>query len=360
MLVLVGTNTSDAKHVSRGIYATRLDMNTGGFSPPILAAAIPNPVFLALVQTDHGQWRVYSTTESTALVAAFQVDPSSMSAPLIPIVSSAAVDAIQRFQPVHLAIDATGHIAAVAHYVHGFVASLPLGADGVVGVPVLHPQKGTLGPHSSRQDASHPHSVTFSNDYRFVYACDLGLDRIFIYSVDVDRGALSLCDSVPTVPGSGPRHSCVSRDGIFLYVINELNNTITVYEREPAKGLLREVQTISTLPNDFSGSSISAEIRVHPNGHFLYASNRGHDSLAVFARDSEQGTLRLIDHVHAGGAHPRGFTLTADGAWLICANRDSNNIVSFRVDDKSGRLTATGHSVVVPMAICVLPVTDPL
>jgi len=155
-------------------------------------------------------------------------------------------------------------------------------------------------------------------------------------------------------PGAGPRHGKFSADGKFLYVINELNGTIAPYDSDPATGALVPKPPVSTLPEDFTGQNTTAEIRIHPNGRFVYGSNRGHNSLAVYARNPNDGTLKRIQLIPSGGAHPRNFSLSPDGNWLVCANRDTDNLVVFKVDSHTGLLTATGKSVTVPRAVCVL------
>jgi 6-phosphogluconolactonase len=211
---------------------------------------------------------------------------------------------------------------------------------------------GKLGPNQARQDKPHPHSVTFSPDGHFAYVCDLGLDKIFCYRLDAS--ALVPAGEFATAPGAGPRHSKFSADGKFFYVLNELDGTIATYACDPATGALTAKQAVPTLPEGFTGNNTCAEIRLHPNGRFVYGSNRGHDSIAVFARNPADGTLKRIEIVPSGGGHPRNFALSLDGAWLVCANRDSNNLVVFKVDPVTGRLTATGHTAKVPQAVCVL------
>ena len=245
--------------------------------------------------------------------------------------------------------------AAVISYHGSQVASFPLAADGKPGaLASLITHTGQLGPNTKRQDKPHPHSVTFSPDNRFVYVCDLGLDRIFQYRLDPVTAQLTPAGETATQPGAGPRHSKFSTDGKFFYVINELDSTVAAYSAEAAGGALKPVQTISTLPPGFTGENICAEIRLSPDGRFVYGSNRGHDSLAVFSRDQVTGRLAPVEIVSSGGKHPRNFNLSPDGRWLICANRDSDNIVVFKVDAATGRLSPTGQPARVPQAVCVL------
>jgi len=352
LLIFVGTYTPK-DGASRGIYAVRLDPTTGALSAAELAAETPNPTFLAWHPTQRALYALGvgpdSAGQATGGAVAFSYDATTQR--LAPLNARGAGSSLM----AHVAVDATGRLLVTASYHGGFLATFPLNTDLTLGERNgQHPTTGQLGPRTARQDKPHPHSVTFSPDNRFAYVCDLGLDRVFVYAVDPARATLTPAGEFPTAPGAGPRHSKISADGRFLYVIDELGSTMTVFARDAASGALRALQEISTLPADFKGESICAEIRLHPNGRFVYGSNRGHDSLAVFARDPEHGTLTLVQIVPCGGKHPRNFNLSPDGRWLVCANRDSDNLVSFAVDANTGRLTATGHTTTVPQAVCVL------
>jgi 6-phosphogluconolactonase len=259
----------------------------------------------------------------------------------------------------HLVADATGRMLVTVSYNAGYVASFPLGADGRLGpVASFIPQTGPPGPNPLRQEKPHPHSATLSPDNRFVFVADLGLDRVFAYRLDPAAGTLAPHDPafIAVEPGSGPRHTKFSQDGRFFYILGEIDGSITVCAYDDARGAGTPVQHISTLPAGFkvTDPDRAAEIRIHPNGRFVYASNRGHDSIAVFSRNFADGTLALVEFVPCGGKHPRNFALSPDGAWLVCANMDSDNLVSFKVDPASGRLTPTSHTTAVPKPVCVL------
>lgn len=352
LLIFLGTYTP-AGSDSRGIYAVRLDSATGALSEPILAAETPNPTFLA--------WRpdgrtLYALSESGTVggkpggaLTAFRYDPASGSLTRLNTEPTGGISL------AHVGIDATGRTAAVISYHGSQVASFPLAADGRLGARItLIKHTGQLGPNSKRQDKPHPHSVTYSPDNRFVYVCDLGLDRVFAYRLDPATATLTAAGETTTQPGAGPRHSKFSADGRFFYVINELDSTIATYAVNPATGGLTALQIVPTLPAGFTGESICAEIRLSPDGRFVYGSNRGHDSLAVFARDAATGTLTPVEIVPTGGKHPRNFNLSPNGRWLVCANRDSDNVTVFARDAATGRLTATGRALKVPQAVCVL------
>jgi 6-phosphogluconolactonase len=351
LTIFVGTYTPK-DGASRGIYAFEFDPATGAFSGLSLAAEAPNPTFLAWHPSRRALYALGvgpdASGQTTGGAIAFSYDaPTKKLAPLNARGAGASM--------AHLAVDTTGRLLVTASYHGGFLATFPIGDDLKLGERSgLLPTQGTLGPRTARQDKPHPHSVTLSPDNRFAYVCDLGLDKIFVYAIDAARAMLTPAGEFATAPGAGPRHSKISADGRFLYSIDELSSTITTFARDTASGALTRIASVPTLPEDFKGENTCAEIRLHPNGRFVYGSNRGHDSLVVFARDPERGTLTFVQRVPCGGKHPRNFNLSPDGAWLVCANRDSDNLVSFRVDATTGHLTATGHVAAVPQAVCVL------
>jgi 6-phosphogluconolactonase len=351
LTIFVGTYTPK-DGASRGIYAIELDAATGAFGAPTLAAETPNPTFLAWHPSHRALYALGvgpdAAGQTTGGAVAFSYDAATKK--ITPLNARGAGASM-----AHLAVDVTGRLLATASYHGGFLATFPIGDDLTLGERNgHHPTAGQLGPRTARQDKPHPHSVTFSPDNRFAYVCDLGLDKIFAYAVDAARATLTPAGEFATAPGAGPRHSKISADGRFLYTIDELSSTITTFTRDIISGDLTLIASVPTLPDDFQDENTCAEIRLHPNGRFVYGSNRGHDSLVVFARDPEHGTLTFLQRIPCGGKHPRNFNLSPDGAWLVCANRDSDNLVSFRVDATTGRLTPSGHVVTVPQAVCVL------
>jgi 6-phosphogluconolactonase len=351
-LIYIGTYTPK-DGASKGIYAINLDLATGQLSEPTIAAEILAPTFLA----SHPNGRVlYSLAEvrdsegkSTGGAAAFAVDPKTGA--LAPLGERSSLGG----STSHLAVDRTGRMLLTVSYGGGQITSFSLDEEGRIGprVSVAMPT-GTTGPHTKRQDKSHPHSLTISPDNRFVYVCDLGLDTIFVYAIDPATATFVAAGEFATQAGAGPRHSKISDDGKFLYVINELGNTLAVYARDLDSGALSPLQSETTLPLDFAGENITAEVRIHPTGRFVYGSNRGHDSIAVFSRDLYTGSIALIETIPCGGKHPRNFTISPDGQWLVCANRDTNNVTVFKIDSETGRLTDTKQSVSVFQAVCVL------
>lgn len=354
-VALLGTYTGNAATDSRGIYAVRLDAETGALSTPELVAELSNPEFLAL----HPDGKVvYALTQVPApggkkagAVAAFALEPGPVR--LTPL----NVESSGRGQFCHLAVDATGRMVVAASYGDPYVASFPLAADGRVGpVARVLDQTGPLGPQRPRQDAPHPHSVTLSPDNRFAFVANLGVDRVFAYELAPETGGLAPHDPAFTAiaPGAGPRHTKFSPDGNSFYVLDELDNSVTACRYDAVRGIAEPFQRVSTLPDDFNGKSTASEIRIHPNGRFVYSANRGHNSIAVFARDAATGALVQVETVPTGGQQPRNFSLTPDGAWLLCANQATNNLTVFKVDARTGRLTPTPHTAQVSKAVCVL------
>lgn len=343
-LIYLGTYT---RSTSKGIYAVHLDSRTGALSEPTLVAETANPSFLAL---SPDRSHLYAVSESSTMAVPFAVDAAT--GRLTPL---QAQDAGGK-APCHLVVDHTERTLVLAHYHSGIVAALPIQPDGMLGAPGSIIQHTGRSVHPSRQEAPHVHSVTLSPDNRFVIVCDLGLDRVFTYALDPASARLTpaAVPFVPTAPGAGPRHAAFSPDGRFVFVINELASTLVTYGYEPATGTLTPLDTQSTLPPGFTGESTTAEVRVHPNGRFVYGSNRGHDSIAVFAFDAASGRLTPLEHVPTGGKNPRNFALSPDGAWLVAANQNSDSLHVFRVDPATGRLTATDRAARVPMPVCVL------
>ena len=352
LIIFVGTYTNK-ENASRGIYAVKFDQTTGAFTQPVLAAESRNPTFLKLHPNGQVVYAVGENDQVNGLpgggAEAYRFDrPSGKLAPL-------NTEPTGGMGCCHLETDTEGRVLILASYGGGEVTAFPLKADGRIGARTSKAtQTGKPGPHRPNQDKPHPHSITISPDGRFVYVCDLGLDKIFIYRLDVAAATFTTAAETSTAAGAGPRHAKFTPDGKFLYVINELNSTVTPYACDPTSGALAPRQTVSTLPAGFTGTNSCAEIRLSPDDRFVYGSNRGHDSIAVFSRNQTDGTLTLVEIVPSGGKHPRNFNLTPDSRWLVCANRDSNNLVSFRVDAATGRLTPSGQTVTLPSPVCVL------
>jgi 6-phosphogluconolactonase len=353
-LVFVGTYTT--KTESKGIYAYEFDADTGKLTPKGVAAETPDPSWMAV---HPGGKYVYVANEAgkTSMVSVFAVDAKGGKLTLLNQMPSLGED------PCYLSFDKSGKYVLVANYTSGNVVVFPIGADGKLGAATANVRdEGKLGPNKERQDSPHAHWVETSWHNLFTYVADLGLDRVLIYEFDAATGSLTPPVS-PLVghksesplftslsPGTGPRHVVLSRHGKFMYVLGELQSTVTVFFYDNRQGDV-EIQRISTLPSGFSGRNDAAEIAIHPNGKFLYASNRGHDSIAIFSIDHTKGTLTFIAHVPTGGKEPRHFAIDPSGKFLLAENQLSNNIVIFKIDRATGGLTPTGQVVEVPSPV---------
>lgn len=343
--LFIGTYTRDS---SKGIYALQLDPATGALSAPVVAAETKSPSYLTL-SPDRRFLYAVSETEEMAVAFGVEADRATLR-PLQTPQSSGGV------APCHLVVDRTDRALLVANYHTGIVASLPIRADGTLGPPGSVIQHTGSSVNPTRQSSPHIHSVTLSPDNRFVLVCDLGLDKIFTYRLDPAGATLApgTPPFVATAPGSGPRHAAFSRDGRFVFVISEMGATLVTYAYDAATGTLSPRDTQSTLPSGFAGENTAAAIRVHPNGRFVYGSNRGDDSIAVFAFDEEKARLTLVEIVPAHGKAPRDFALSSDGAWLVAANQSSDSLTVFRVDAQTGRLTHVAATATISMPVCVL------
>jgi 6-phosphogluconolactonase len=345
-LLFLGTYTRTRE--SKGIYCAWLDRASGRVGPVELAAPATDPAWLT--QSPDGRF-LYAIHASPGQAIAFRIDGTT--GRLTPLPGDPAASTVN--PPSHLAVDANGRTLLAANYRDGYVSRMAIRADGTTGPAAFIRHEGR-GPHPTRQDRPHPHSVTVSPDNRHVLVADLGLDRVYTYALDDDPTALTPAQPpfVATAAGAGPRHSAFGADGRHVYVINELNSTIDVHAFDSAHGALTLRQTVSTLPADFTGENIPAEIRVHPNGRFAYGSTRGHDSIASFAIDAASGRLTCIGFTPTGGRNPRNFALSPDGAWLVCGHQDTPRVTVFRLDPATGQLAPTDHFAEVPAVVCVL------
>jgi len=256
----------------------------------------------------------------------------------------------------YLDIDSTGKTILVANYSSGNVASLPVKADGSLGEPSAFFQHEGASVNPKRQKGPNAHSIIVSPDNRFAYAADLGIDQILCYRLEAAAGKISKNadhSSTALAPGSGPRHLRFHPNGRYLYAINELLNTITLFDYDADSGKLTEKQTIATLPQDFEGTSHTADLKITADGKYLYGSNRGHDSIAAY-RIADDGQLTLIEMVPSLGKGPQNLAVTADGKWLLCANMPGNNVVIFAIDSASGSLKPVGDPIESKMPACIM------
>ncbi len=331
--------TKERNGHGEGISVYRVDAASGTWTHVQLLPGIVNPSFLTL---DRRHRFLYSAHGDGGEATAFQIDPQSGHLRLLNRQSTGGKNGVR------LIVDPTNRFLVVANYSSGTVAVLPLNPDGSLGpLSDLVSLPGQPGPHRSRQDASHPHDTVFDRGGRFVAVPDLGLDKVFVYKLDVARGKLVANDPpfVTARPGAGPRHVDFHPSKPYAYVINELDSTIATYRFDAGRGELTPLQVIPTLPPAFIGNSSTAEIAVAPSGRFLYGSNRGYDSVAIFAIDEGTGVLAPVGWESTQGKTPRFFTLDPSGTFLHAANQDSDTIVTFRVDQATGKLAPAGHVV---------------
>jgi 6-phosphogluconolactonase len=349
--VYVGTYTQEGS-TSKGIYAYRFDPDGAKLTSIGLVAQTINPSFLAVHPSHQFLYAVnevgnYKGQKSGA-VSAFSIDRTTGKLTLLNEVASGGAD------PCYIIVDNAGKYVLVANYTGGSIAVFPILADGRLGEASAFIQHAGHGTNPQRQEGPHAHSIDLSPDNRFAIVDDLGLDETLVYKFDSVKGALTPNDPAfaKAAPGAGPRHFAFRPDGKFGYVINEMGSTVSVFAYDTA-GVLRPLQTISTLPQDFTALDESAEIAVHPSGKFLYASNRGHDSLAVFAIDPSKGTLTLVERAPTKGQSPRNFAIDPSGRLIFAANEKTDNIVLFGINQHTGRLTPTGKVLDLSQPVCV-------
>jgi 6-phosphogluconolactonase len=349
LLVYVGTYTRGT--ASKGIYKLHLDLSSGKLTAPTPAGKTVNPSFLAIHPSRRYLYAVGEVSEvdgkKGGAINAFRIDPKTGDLKLLNGQSSGGPG------PCHLVVDASGKHVLAANYGGGSACVLPIGADGRLGKATAVVQHKGKSVDPGRQEAPHAHSINLDRANRFAFVADLGLDKVMIYRYDAGKGTLTASDAFAAVaPGSGPRHFAFHPSGRWAYVINELANTITAFAYN-GRGALKTTQTISTLPRDFKGKSYCAEVVVHPSGKFVYGSNRGHDSIAVFRVDPRTGKLTAAGHQSAGIKTPRNFAVDPTGAYLVVANQSGNSLVVFAIDRATGALKPTGHKVEVPAPVCV-------
>jgi 6-phosphogluconolactonase len=365
-VVFVGTYTEKE---SKGIYAYRFDAASGELTSLGLAAETTNPSFLAI---DLSRRYLYAVNEvsqykgaSSGSISAFAVGHESSTdhhshdrrrsgrlsgkLSLLNEVPSGGAD------PCYIAFDKTGKYVLVANYTGGSVAVFPVAIDGRAGSASAFMQHSGSGVDTERQKGPHAHWIETTSDNRFAIASDLGLDELLIYRFDSKTGSLSAHNPPYTKldPGAGPRHVAFHPNGKFVYSVNELNSTITQFSFDASKGELSKGKSVSTLPARFTATNTTAEIEIHPNGKFLYVSNRGADSIAAFAIDHRTGALTLVDYFPTLGKEPRSFEIDSAGKFLLVANQNSDAIAVFRIEPNTGRLTPTGQTVHVPAPVCL-------
>ncbi|MCC6492883.1 MAG: lactonase family protein [Pirellulales bacterium] len=355
-LVFVGAYTQNE---GQGVYVCDFDLQRGELGPPRAAAAvadtnISNPSFLAVAPQGDFLYAVSEVADyadqNTGAVAAFAVDPASGALTLLNHQPSAGAG------PCYVALDASGKAALVANYGGGSVASLPIQRDGKLAPPASSFQHQGSSVNTQRQEGPHAHSINVDRQNRFALACDLGTDQVVSYRFDAASGKLepNPAGTTKMPPGSGPRHLAFHPNGHWAYVNGELDSTVMACAYDAQRGGLAQLGVVRTLPADYDGSqNTTAEVQIHPNGKYLYVSNRGHDSIAMFAIDATSGKLTPLGHQPTGGKTPRNFGVDPSGRWLLAANQDSGTVTVHRIDPATGKLAATDNRADIPAPACV-------
>jgi 6-phosphogluconolactonase len=349
-LVYFGTFTGTE---SEGIYVSRLDTASGELSAPALAAKAVNPSFVAIDPNHRFLFAVNETDhfngQASGSVTAFRLDASTGKLDFLDQQPSGGTG------PCHIVVDSTGNYVLLANYNSGSVAVFPVQTNGFIGPPTAVIQHHGSSVNPQRQAGPHAHCVAVDAANHRVFACDLGLDKVMIYRLNETSGALTTNETpwAEVKPGSGPRHIAFHPDGRHVYVINEMGSTLMAFDYDREHGVLKEIQTVSTLPDDFHGVNTCAEVAVHPSGKFVYGSNRGDDSIAVFAVDEPGGRLDFVERQSTRGKVPRCFAIDPTGQYLIAANQNSDSVVVFRINAQTGQLTWTGQTVEVGKPVCV-------
>jgi 6-phosphogluconolactonase len=349
-LVFVGTYTVRG---SEGIYAYRFNPDQGELNPLGLVAKTDSPSFITI---DYSGKFLYAVNEldsfqnqPTGAVSVFAINKGSGKLKLLQQISSEGA------APAHLSLDKSGQFLLVANYNSGNIAVFPVGKDGKLGPYTTKIQHSGSSVNPDRQTGPHAHFIQASNDNKFILTADLGIDEILVDSFDDRTGLLTPADPGFTKmePGSGPRHLVFTHSGKFVYVISEINSTITVFSYDAESGRMQKKQTLSSLPDDFEGINTAGEITIDSKGKYLYVSNRGDNSIGQFRINPDEGSLIPFAWVSGGGKSPRHFEIDPTGKWLFAANQDSDNIVLFRINQDDGRLTQISdmHNIVAPVCV---------
>jgi 6-phosphogluconolactonase len=349
MLVYVGTYTS---HGAEGIYVLNLALDSGALTKIGVIKDVIEPSFLT---TDSSNSLLYTVNETNE----YDGKPSGAVTAFL-IEEDAGLRVINKVpslggSPCHITVSANDKFVLVANYMGGNVSVFPVRPDGGLGPSVELKQHQGSGPNKDRQEAAHAHAIVLDPKNKFALAADLGIDKVMLYKFDSVTGKLS-ANAVPffsSKAGAGPRHLAFHPNGKYVYIVNELDCTITATAYDAKLGSLTELQTVPTLPSGFSGANTCAEIVVSPSGNCVYVSNRGHDTIVSYGIDKATGKLTYIEHVSTGGKTPRNFTIDPTGKFLLAANQNSGDIAVFNIDANTGRLRSTGKKIDIPAPVCV-------
>ncbi len=366
-LVFVGTYTEPIlfgtgkvlQGKGKGIYIYRLHENSGKMELLSVAEGIVNPSYLAFSGENRRLFAVNELKQcdgkNSGALSAFVFDGGSMN---LAFLNKRLTDGTD---PCHVAVDGTGKFAAVANFMSGSIIVYPILADGSLGEASAFVQHRGSSVDKARQAGPHAHSIVFDPSNRYMLVPDLGLDKIVVYDFDSRNGSLRLSDErcIGSEAGVGPRYLEFHPSGRLAYVVNELGSTIDAFAVDIRNFAFRRIQSISALPEEHSGASTCADLHISPSGDFLYASNRGHDSLAIFGIEKESGRLGLIGHESTRGKTPRNFAIDRGGRFLLAANQDSDTLVVFQMNAVTGKLEYTGTTVDVPTPVCVKVIDEP-
>jgi 6-phosphogluconolactonase len=349
LLLYVGTYTG-AKSPSEGIYVYRMDLSTGELVWAHTVKDVVSPSFLTIDPTKRFLYAVNEVGEFKGKkgggVTAFAIDSATGDLKKLNEQGATGV-------PCYVSVHPSGRFVLAANYGGGSLVVYPVNADGSLGPQSDYVQHAGKGGDPKRQDGPHAHAIMPDAAGNYFFAPDLGIDRVMIYKLNLKTGKLISNGAAATRPASGPRHFDFHPSGKYAYVINELDSTVTAFTYNAAKGELKEIQSLSTLPAGFNGTNYCADLHVHPSGKFLYGSNRGHDSIVAFAIDAATGKLSFIGHQLTLGKWPRNFGIDPTGAFLLAANQNTNNVSIFRIDSASGKLSETGKIVEIPSPVCL-------
>jgi 6-phosphogluconolactonase len=353
----VGTYTKtdpSAAENSIGIYVLKLNLKSGALRRISVSPATSNPSFLVL----HPNLKyLYAVNEDGGKgptdfgkVSAFQIDPGTHQVRLLNSVSSKGKD------PCHISIDPLSNCVMVANYSSGNVCLIPLNTDGSLKEASSVLQDEGKGPNTARQEGPHAHMISPDPSGKFVYETDLGTDKLMCFTLDVEKKELvKTANTTSLTPGAGPRHFVFHHQHPWVYIVNELNGTIEAFNEDNSSGRLSRFQIISTLPEGVKIPADCAEIFISPSGKYLYASNRGeNNSIAMYSINDSTGVLSLIGHQSVKGKIPRSFAIDPSGTFLLVANQESNNIVTFRIDPATGKLIDANQEINIPMPVCIL------
>ena len=352
LTLFVGTYTRQEPHLvsanGEGVYVYELDLATGEIDYLSKIGGIVNPSYLAV---DAVRNRLFAVSEigenEVGGVSAYAIDPSTKA------LSHLNTQQAQGTAACYISADPAGRFVLTANYGTGNVLMLPTPADSGLGSASDMAQHVGQGPNVDRQEGPHAHSVVIDPTGNYAFAADLGADKIFGYKIDAAAGKLIPHESLSLEAGSGPRHLVFHPNGQLAYLIQELDQKITAMRYDRSNGSFEIIETVSTLPDDFDGVSHCADIHLSPSGEFLYGSNRGHDSIVIYAVDGATGRLTLVGFESTQGEIPRNFVIDPTGTFLLVANQNSDTVVTFRIDPKTGELRPTGHVAQVPTPVCL-------